>query len=88
MLTKQEKGEIVGNFEIHKGDTGSPDVQIALLTQRINELTEHLKVHPKDHSSRHGLLKMVGTRSALLKYINQKDAKRYREIITRLNLRK
>jgi len=88
MLTKQEKEKIVGEFEIHQGDTGSPEVQIALLTQRINELTEHLKIHRKDHASRRGLLKMVGNRSALLKYVNSKDVKRYKEIISRLGLRK
>ncbi|MBN2182815.1 MAG: 30S ribosomal protein S15 [Sedimentisphaerales bacterium] len=88
MLTKQEKEKIVGDFEVHEGDTGSPEVQIALLTKRINDLTEHLKIHRKDHSSRRGLLKMVGNRSALLKYVNKKDAKRYKEIISRLGLRK
>ncbi len=88
MLKTQEKGKIINEFETHKGDTGSPEVQIALLTKRINELTEHLKVHNKDYSSRRGLLKMVGTRSALLKYIGKKDINRYREIITRLGLRK
>ena len=88
MLAKQQKDKIIGDFELHEGDTGSPEVQIALLTTRINELTEHLKVHRKDHSSRRGLLKMVGTRSALLKYVSKKDVKRYREIISRLGLRK
>ncbi len=88
MLTKQEKRKIINDFEVHEGDTGSPEVQIALLTRRINELTEHLKTHKKDHASRRGLLKMVGTRSALLKYINKKDVERYREIISRLGLRK
>ncbi|MHC4619942.1 MAG: 30S ribosomal protein S15 [Planctomycetota bacterium] len=88
MLTKQEKTQIVSDFERHEGDTGSPEVQIALLTRRINELTEHLKTHRKDHASRRGLLKMVGTRSALLKYVSKKDTKRYREIISRLGLRK
>ncbi len=88
MLTKQKKEKIIGDFKTHKGDTGSPEVQIALLTKRINELTEHLKIHRKDHASRRGLLKMVGTRSALLKYISKKDVKRYREIISRLGLRK
>ena len=88
MLTKQEKTKVVGEFEIHKGDTGSPEVQIALLTKQINDLTEHLKIHKKDHASRRGLLKMVGNRSALLKYVHNKDVKRYREIITRLGLRK
>ena len=88
MLTKEKKTEIIDDFKVHKGDTGSPEVQIALLTKRIDELTEHLKTHRKDHSSRRGLLKMVGTRSALLKYISKKDVKRYREIISRLGLRK
>ena len=88
MLKSQEKGKIIGDFETHKGDTGSPEVQIALLTRRINDLTEHLKVHKKDYSSRRGLLKMVGMRSALLKYINKKDINRYREIISRLGLRR
>jgi small subunit ribosomal protein S15 len=88
MLTKQKKQKVMDDFETHKGDTGSPEVQIALLTKRINELTEHLKVHRKDHSSRRGLLKMVGTRAALLKYVGKKDVERYREIISRLGLRK
>jgi len=88
MLTKQKKDAIISDYKVHEADTGSPEVQIALLTEKINELTEHLKVHKKDHSSRRGLLKMVGTRSALLKYVNKNDVKRYREIITRLGLRK
>lgn len=88
MITKQEKENIIGDFETHKGDTGSPEVQIALLTKKIDDLTEHLKIHRKDHASRRGLLKMVGTRSALLKYVSNKDVKRYQEIITRLGLRK
>ena len=88
MLTKQEKEKIVDDFETHEGDTGSPEVQIALLTRRINDLTEHLKIHRKDHSSRRGLLKMVGNRSALLKYVSKKDVNRYKEIISRLGLRK
>ncbi len=88
MLTKQEKDKVIDDFEIHEGDTGSPEVQIALLTKRINDLTEHLKIHRKDHSSRRGLLKMVGTRSALLKYVRNQDVKRYRGIISRLGLRK
>ncbi len=88
MLTKQKKQNIIGDFETHEGDTGSPEVQIALLTNRINELTEHLKTHRKDHASRRGLLKMVGTRSALLKYVSSKDIKRYQKIISRLGLRK
>jgi small subunit ribosomal protein S15 len=88
MLTKQDKQKIIGDFETHEGDTGSPEVQIALLTNKINELTEHLKIHRKDHASRRGLLKMVGTRSALLKYVSNKDVKRYQKIISRLGLRK
>ena len=88
MLTKEKKVTIVDDFKIHEGDTGSPEVQIALLTHRINELTEHLKKHPKDHASRRGLLKMVGSRSAMLKYVNNNDVNRYREITSRLGLRK
>jgi small subunit ribosomal protein S15 len=88
MLNKQEKEKIIDEFETHKSDTGSPEVQIAILTRRINDLTEHLKTHRKDHASRRGLLKMVGTRSALLKYVSNKDVKRYQDIISRLGLRK
>ena len=88
MLAKQEKESIISDFETHDGDTGSPEVQIALLTKRINELTEHLKIHRKDHASRRGLLKMVGTRTALLKYVSKKDVRRYQGIISRLGLRK
>jgi small subunit ribosomal protein S15 len=88
MLTKQEKEKIVTDFETHESDTGSPEVQIAILTKRINDLTEHLKTHRKDHSSRRGLLKMVGNRNALLKYINKKDSSRYQSLIARLGLRK
>jgi small subunit ribosomal protein S15 len=88
MLTKQEKEKIIDEFETHQSDTGSPEVQIAILTKRINDLTEHLKTHKKDHASRRGLLKMVGTRSALLKYVSKKDVRRYQNIISRLGLRK
>ena len=88
MLTKEKKGKIIEDFQTGDLDTGSPEVQIAILTSRINELTEHLKEHKKDHSSRRGLLKMVGTRSSLLKYVKNKDIKRYRKIIARLGLRK
>ena len=88
MLTKEDKGSIIGDFEAHEGDTGSPEVQIALLTRRINDLTEHFRAHPKDHSSRRGLLKMVSNRSALLRYVRDRDIKRYQTIITRLGLRK
>jgi small subunit ribosomal protein S15 len=88
MLTKEKKTGIIKDFEVHDGDTGSPEVQIAILTKRINELADHFKAHKKDHSSRRGLLKMVGTRASLLKYVAQKDIKRYRDIISRLGLRK
>lgn len=88
MLTKDKKDKIIDEYKLSDTDTGSPEVQIAILTTRINELTEHLKDHKKDHSSRRGLLKMVGTRSALLKYVKNKDIERYRAIIARLGLRK
>ena len=88
MLTKEAKTGVIKDFETHEGDTGSPEVQIAILTTRINELTEHMKIHKKDHASRRGLLKMVGTRTALLKYVQKKDVNRYRKIISSLGLRK
>lgn len=88
MLDKQAKQEIMEKFAVHEGDTGSPEVQIALLTARISYLTEHLKQHKKDHHSRRGLLKMVGQRRRLLSYLNKKDINRYREILSQLNLRK
>jgi small subunit ribosomal protein S15 len=88
MLTKEKKTKIIGDYKLSDSDTGSPEVQVALLTTRINELTEHLKMHKKDHSSRRGLLKMVGTRSSLLKYVRNNDIERYREIIKKLGLRK
>ncbi len=88
MLTKDKKDKIIRNYRLSDSDTGSPEVQIAILTTRINELTEHLKDHRKDHSSRRGLLKMVGTRSSLLKYVKNKDIERYRIIIAKLGLRK
>ncbi len=87
-MTKEAKSQIIEDYKRSDNDTGSPEVQIAILTSRINDLTEHLKEHPKDHSSRRGLLKMVGTRSALLKYIKNRDINRYRAIISRLGLRK
>lgn len=87
-ITAQKKSEIVSSFRVHDKDTGSPEVQIALLTARINELTEHLKTHKKDFSSRRGLLKMVGNRNALLKYLMREDRQRYQATITRLGLRK
>ena len=88
MLTKEAKKQVINDFEVHQGDTGSPQVQIAILTKRINELTEHFKTHKKDHASRRGLLQMVGNRASLLKYLNSNDPKQYKEIITRLGLRK
>ena len=83
-----EKQEIIAKFAAHEGDTGSPEVQIALLTARINELNDHLQVHAKDHHSRRGLLKMVGQRRRLLAYLKEKDIERYRSLIKRLGLRK
>ena len=87
-LTAQKKQDLVSNFRIHDKDTGSPEVQIALLTERITQLTEHFKGHAKDHHSRRGLLKMVGKRNALLKYLAREDRERYQQIISRLGLRK
>ena len=83
-----DKHKIVGEHQRHDGDTGSPEVQVAILTARIVHLTEHLKVHKKDHSSRRGLLKMVGRRSAFLKYLNRTDRQRYLNVIAKLGLRK
>ena len=87
-LTTEKKSEIMGDHRRHDGDTGSAEVQVALLTKRIVTLTEHLKVHKKDHSSRRGLLKMVGKRSALLKYLARTDRERYLGTIQKLGLRK
>lgn len=87
-LDTVKKQEIITKYAVHEGDTGSPEVQVAILTERINYLTEHLKVHKKDHHSRRGLLKMVGQRRGLLNYLNRKDIQRYRAIIERLGLRK
>lgn len=87
-MTKERKNEILSTYARQKNDTGSAEVQIALLTERINELTEHLKVHAKDDHSRRGLLIMVGKRKRLLKYLESKDIERYRDIITKLNIRK
>ncbi len=84
----EKKQEIITNYKLHESDTGSPEVQIAILTERINHLNEHLKTHKKDHHSRRGLLKMVGHRKALLAYLMKKDITRYREIIGKLGLRK
>ncbi|MBN2260926.1 MAG: 30S ribosomal protein S15 [Clostridiales bacterium] len=87
-MTKEKKQQIIGEFKTHDGDTGSPEVQIALLTFRINYLNDHLKMHKKDHHSRRGLLKMVGQRRRLLNYLKKLDIERYRAILVKLNLRK
>ena len=88
MITTEEKAQIIEQYKTHEGDTGSPEVQIAILTYRINTLTEHLKVNKKDHHSRRGLLKMVGHRRNLLGYLQNVDIERYRSIVERLGLRK
>ena len=88
MLRKEEKTAVIEANRLHEQDTGYPEVQIAILTQRINELTEHIKVHQKDHHSRRGLLKMVGHRRNLLSYLQKKDIERYRAIIAKLGIRK
>ena len=88
MITKEMKQQIIKDYQLKEGDTGSPEVQIAVLTYRINDLNEHLKVHKKDHHSRRGLLKMVGQRRNLLAYLKEKDLERYRPLIARLGLRK
>ena len=88
MLLKEEKSKVIAEYATHEGDTGSPEVQIAILTKRINDLTEHLKTHKKDHHSRRGLFKMVGQRRNLLNYVMKKDIERYRSIIARLGIRK
>ena len=88
MISKEMKSEIIEKYKRDEKDTGSPEVQIALLTERINELTEHLKIHKKDNHSRRGLLKMVGKRRNLLNYLAKKDINRYREIVEKLGLRK
>lgn len=87
-MTKERKQEIINTYKRDEKDTGSPEVQIALLTERINELTEHLKIHKKDNHSRRGLLKMVGARRSMLKYLSDKDVQRYRDIVEKLGLRK
>ncbi len=88
MITQEKKTEIIDAYKTHEGDTGSPEVQVAILTFRINDLNEHLKIHKKDHHSRRGLLKMVGQRRNLLNYLKNKNIERYREVISRLGLRK
>ncbi|HCW80537.1 MAG TPA: 30S ribosomal protein S15 [Ruminococcaceae bacterium] len=88
MLKKEEKTAIINEYARHEGDTGSPEVQIAVLTKRINALTEHLKAHKKDHHSRRGLYKMIGQRRSLLNYLQKKDIERYRSVIGKLGIRK
>ena len=87
-MTQEEKTAIIAEYATHEGDTGSPEVQVALLTKRINDLTGHLKVHKKDHHSRRGLLMMVGHRRNLLTYLQNNDIERYRSLIARLSIRK
>ena len=88
MISKEKKAEIIANYGRKAGDTGSPEVQVAILTERIAELTEHLKEHKHDHHSRRGLLKKVGQRRSMQKYLKEKDINRYRELISSLGLRK
>ena len=87
-LTKDRKTGLIGDYQLHGSDTGSPEVQIAILSERISYLTEHFKTHSKDHHSRRGLLKMVGQRRRLLDYLKKKDVGRYQEVIKRLGIRK
>ena len=87
-FSKDKKTDIIGNYRTHEGDTGSPEVQVALLSERISYLTEHFKTHAKDHHSRRGLLKLVGQRRRLLDYLKRKDTDRYAELIRRLGIRK
>ncbi|NLC10652.1 MAG: 30S ribosomal protein S15 [Firmicutes bacterium] len=87
-LNQERKRELIKRFSLHENDTGSPEVQIALLTERINYLTKHLKEHKKDHHSRRGLLKMVGKRRGLLNYLKERNPDRYRDIVDKLGLRK
>ena len=88
MLDRESKEKIVGDYRTHEGDTGSPQVQVALLTTRINQLTEHFKTHKKDNHSRRGLLKMVSQRRSLLDYLKRMDIERYHEVVSRLGLRR
>ncbi len=88
MLDEERKKEIITDFQTHEGDTGSPEVQVALLSGRITYLTDHFKTHKKDHHSRRGLLKLVGQRRSMLDYLKKKDVERYRELIKRLGLRR
>ena len=86
-MLKSEKAGIIESFSSHKGDTGSTEVQVAILTRRIGNLTDHLKIHKKDHHSRRGLLKMVGNRKSLLSYLKRKSVERYRNLVSKLGLR-
>ena len=86
-MTKEQKAQIIEEYGLHEGDTGSPEVQIAILTYRINSLTEHLKTHKKDHHSRRGLFKMIGQRRGLLNYLQKTDIERYRALIEKLGIR-
>jgi small subunit ribosomal protein S15 len=88
MLTKERKNELIGNFHVHETDTGSPEVQVAILTERIRQLTEHLREHKHDFHTRRGLLKLVGQRRRQLAYLSRKDADRYRTVIAKLGLRR
>ena len=88
VMAKEKRTELITGYRTHEQDTGSPEIQVAILTSRISELTEHLKIHKKDHASRRGLLMMVGKRSALLKYLSRTDRERYQKIVERLGLRK
>lgn len=88
MITKEKKAEVMSSVATKAGDTGSPEVQVAILTERIKELTEHLKANPNDHHSRRGLFKMVGQRRGMLEYLKKKDINRYRAIIEKLQIRK
>ena len=88
MITKEMKEQIIKDYQLKEGDTGSPEVQIAILTYRINDLNEHLKVHKKDHHSRRGLLMMVGKRRGLMNYLKSQDIERYRALVAKLGLRK
>ncbi|MEE8110099.1 MAG: 30S ribosomal protein S15 [bacterium] len=88
MITKEQKQGVIGDYRLHEKDTGSPEVQVAILSGRINDLTEHMKIHKKDFNTRRGLLKMVGQRRRLLDYLKEKDIDRYRTLIQRLNIRR
>ncbi len=87
-MEKQRRTEIIAEYRTHDDDTGSPEVQVAILTERIRELTEHLRYHRKDHATRRGLLQMVGKRTAMLRYLRRKDESRYRTVVKRLGLRR